>query len=131
MVASARTCAAKDSREVASAVAQQGHTLAVDGCQHELAQLSVGNRLQGHGVDNLNYEVVFPDVQAVLFGALEGHSRAHHLRYAVGVVGFHSEVLLYSLPLLLAMRLCSDAKHSQTGVAARVASFLLHHLIDT
>ena len=69
-------------------------------------------------------------MQAILFLALKCHTRTHHLADSVGVVGFHTQVLLNALTLLLAVRLCADAQHAEVRVATRIHSLFFHHLID-
>ena len=131
MIASARTCSAKHPGEVAGTVAQQGHCLAAEACQHQFAHLSVGHGLQGLGVDNLHYVVVLPEVQTVLLLTLETHTRTAHLRHAKGVVGLHAHHLLYASALLLGMRLGTNGQNLQFGIAARVHTHALHHLVQT
>ena len=131
MVTAARTFAWQEAGQVAGSIAQQRHSLAVDSCDDQFAEFTVGYRLQRDGVDDFNDEVVFPDVQPVLLLTFEGHAWTHHLRDTVGVVGFHAEVVLDTLALFLAVRLGSYAEHAQLGVTSRVDAFLFHHLVDT
>ena len=83
VVAATRATAWENAGQVAGPVAEQRHTLTIDSCQHQLTQLTVFNRLQRHRVDNLNDEIVFPNMQTILFLALKGHTRTHHLADSV------------------------------------------------
>ena len=112
--------------EVAGAVAQDWHHGAVEGGDHHLSHLSVGHWLEGVGVYNLEYVVVFPKVHAVLLFALEGYSGSVHLCHAEGVVGFHSEHALDALSLLFGVWLCSYDECAEAG-GGGVYAFALEH----
>ena len=131
MVASARTSATQHTCEVAGAIAQQRHGLAVEGGEHQFADFAIGHRLQSFWIDNLDDIVVFPEVEAVLFLTLKAYTRAAHLAHTKRVVCFHAHHLLDALTLFLRVWFGSDGQHLEFCVATRIDAFLLHHLVQT
>ena len=76
----------RERREVAGAVAQQRERLLRERREHELADLAVGNRRAGLGIDRLDEEVVLVDVRAAQpFEALGRYAGADDLREPVVV----------------------------------------------
>ena len=99
--------------QVAGAIAQHGHTLLGERCEHKLARLAVGQVLKGYGIDYLWIEVVFVDVASVLVLALIAYARSHHLAQSVDVVALQSETILYLIAHMLSPWLgteCANAK---------------------
>ena len=107
-----RALAWEQTGEVAGAIAQQRHGLTIDSGQHQLAQFAIGHGFQRHWVDNLNDEIILPDVKSVLFRTLEGHTWSHHLGDTIRVVGLHAQLLLDALALFFAVGLGSNAQHA-------------------
>ncbi len=93
--------------------------------EHQLPFFAVGQRLHGSRVHNLHDEAVFPDVHAVLFGALEGHAGAAHLGQPVGIEGAQTVSVFDAPAHVLGMRLRPDKGDAQAGVDARVQAHLL------
>ena len=122
--------AGKDAGEVARAIAQNRHHVAVEGGEHHLAHLAVGHGLKGVGVNYFYDVVVFPEVHAVLILALEGHARTVHLGHTERVVGLDAQQTLDTAALLFGVRLGADEEGAQMG-AAEVDAFLLEHLGQT
>ena len=82
VVTSARTVARQNTGQIAGTVAQQRHSFAVDGGQHQFAHLAVGHGFQRLRIHNLHDIIIFPNVHPVLFRTLEGHPRPTHLGHA-------------------------------------------------
>ena len=120
--------AGEDGREVAGAVTEQGHGLAVQGGEDHLAGFAIGDRLKGYGIDNLDDDVILPDVEPILRGAFEGDARAVHLRHPKAVICLHAEELFDAFALFLGVRLGADADGVELRIAARVNTHLVHHL---
>jgi len=94
MRAAAGALAGDDARDVARAVAHDRRGLAVDRGDDELAPLAVGKDLARLRVDDLSVEVVFGQVQTLLFPAFDGNARAHGLGEPVYVEHLVIELLL-------------------------------------
>ena len=131
MVASAGAFTRQDAGQVARAVAQQRHGLTLERGEHELTDLSVGNGLEGVGIDDFDDVVVLPDVHAVLLGALEGNARAAHLRHSEGVVGLDAEHVLDALARIFRMGLSADHERAELRVFAGIDTPLDHHFMQT
>ena len=70
---------------------QDGHPVAAQGREHQFAHFAVRNQLSGVRINDFQQISIFPEMQAVLVLALEGHSGAVHFGQAVGVVYLHVE----------------------------------------
>lgn len=64
--------------QVAGTVAQNGHALTAQTGHDQLAHLAIGQGCARLRVHNFGDVGVLPDVQAILFQALEAHARAVH-----------------------------------------------------
>ena len=106
----------QDPGEVPGPVADQGRGSPGQRGQHQLSPLAVGQHPAGLGVDDLEEEVVLPEVHAVLLGALEGDPGPAHLREAVGVVDLDAPDLLDAPPRFLGVRLGADEGGAQGQV---------------
>ena len=69
-------------------------------------------------------------MQSVLLLTLEAYAGAAHLTHAEGVVGLDAHHLLDALALFLRVRLGTDGKHLQLGVAPWVDALFHHHLVQ-
>ena len=96
---------------------------------HELADLAVGDRLAGRGVQTLGEEVVLGDVHAAAALALAGHARAHDLGEPVVVRGPDRQPALDLRAHLLAAGLGAEQAEPQTQRLERHAA-LLQDLAD-
>ena len=130
VVSATRTGTAQHAREVTGTIAQQGHSFATQGGQHQLANLAVGHGFQCLGVHNLYNIIIFPEMQAVLFGTFEAHARTAHLAHSKAVVGLHTHHFLNAPALFLGVRFCADSQHLEFRVFARIYSLFLHHLVQ-
>ncbi len=128
MGAAARAGARNQGGDVAGAVTEQGHGLAAKRGQHQFAGLALGHRLAGLRIDDLDEEMVFPEVHAVLVLALERHARAVHFRKAVGIVNVHAKAFLDLSPGFLGVRFGADERLAQREVAARVDAVLFQEV---
>ncbi len=104
--------------EIPRAVADDGHRLARERGEDQLAALALGHHRVRHRVDDLRQEVVLPHMQPVLgLHALLGDAGAHHLRQPVDVHGVQIEPLLDLAAHLLRPRLGAEDAHAQGGGA--------------
>ena len=112
-------------REVASAVAYHRRAGARYRREDEFADLSVRQRLERLGVDDLRIEVVFPDVQAGPVLAVAGDARAGDLREAVDVVGDDARLAFDRVAHLGCPRLGAEDAVPELGVAPEVDALAL------
>ena len=131
MIASAGASATQYAGEVTSAIANQWHSLATNGGENKFSNLSIGYRLQGLRINNLDNIIVFPEMQTILFLAFEANARATHLRHAERVVSLHTKHVLDAFALLLRMRFSTNGKHLELCVLAWIDTLFLHDFVKT
>ena len=79
-------------------------------------------------VDDLDDNIILPDVKAVLLLAFERDTGTVHLRHTETVVGLDAQELLDALTLLLRVWLGTDADGVQLRVLAGIDTHLIHDL---
>lgn len=70
--------------------------------------LPSGSCSPGIGVDDLNDEIILPDVHSILALAFAGNAWAHYLREAVDIVSLYMQGILYLVAHIFAPRLCTE-----------------------
>ena len=131
MVASTGASTTQNTSKVTGTITQQRHGLTAKGCEHQLANLTIGYRLQSFGVNNLHNVIVLPEVHTILFRTFETYARSAHLTHTEGVIGLHTHHLLDALALFFAVRFCTNSQHLQFGITAWIYAFFLHYLVKT
>ncbi len=82
-----------DAGDIAGAVTDQRYALLGNGGNDQLTLFAFSNRFAGLRIDDLGNEVVFPDMQTMLFlNALNGHTGPHDLGQAVDINGIQPQI---------------------------------------
>mgnify|MGYP000426492466 CR=1 FL=1 len=124
---SARALAGQDAGKVACTVADEGHHLSVQRCQYQFADFTFRYGFAGFRANDFDQVAIFPEVHAVLFGALEGYAGTVHFSHTKAVIGFDAKHAFNLSALLVCVGFGTDNKRFQT-CAGGVHPFFLEYL---
>ena len=96
----------------------------------KLAELSVGHGFKRLGVDDLDEELVFGDMQTVAFGAFHSDAGTHDFGKAVDVAVFHAEFLADFFAHMLGCGLCAQDDAGNREILRRVIAHLDRRIGD-